>query len=133
MSVMRGLPVRRGLTLAAALLFALAISAIALVYTRHQSRQLFIELQELSRERDALNTQYQSLQLEQGAHAAYNRLEERAPTELGLHAPSPEEVYLIGSDGRYWFTGLAPMTEALAAQLAAAQADVDDAAEEQGR
>lgn len=123
---------RRGLTLAMTLLLALVVSAIALVYTRHQSRQLFIELQELSRERDALNTQYQSLQLEQGAHAAYNRLEERAPKELGLHAPAPEEVYLIGSDGRYWFTGLAPMTEALAAQLAEAEASAGDPARQEG-
>ncbi|MEL7024318.1 MAG: cell division protein FtsL [Pseudomonadota bacterium] len=129
MSSIRAFPVRRGLTLSMALLLALVVSAIALVYTRHQSRQLFIELQELSRQRDALNIQYQSLQLEQGAHAAYNRLEERAPDELGLHAPSPQEVYLIGSDGRYWFTGLAPMTEALAEQLAATEAQTSTSQE----
>lgn len=113
---------RRGLSLLALLLLALTLSCIGLVYTRHESRELFIELQELSRERDALNTQYHQLQLEQSAHAAFSEIEKMAPEKLGLHAPSVDEVYLIGDDGRYWFTGLAPMSEATAARIAEAQA-----------
>ncbi|MEL6366429.1 MAG: cell division protein FtsL [Pseudomonadota bacterium] len=101
---------KRGFTLMVILLLAIALSAIALVYTRHEARVLFMEQESLSRKRDALNTEYHRLQLEQSAYGAYHEIEARAPRDLGLRAPSPEEIYLIGDQGGYFFTGLEPTT-----------------------
>ncbi|MEM6817348.1 MAG: cell division protein FtsL [Pseudomonadota bacterium] len=97
---------RRGFTLMVMLLLAIALSAVALVYTRHEARVLHMEQESLSRKRDALNTEYHRLQLEQSAYGAYHEIEARAPRDLGLRAPSPEEIYLIGDQGGYSFTGL---------------------------
>ena len=40
------------------------ISAIALVYTKHESRKLFVELEQLTTERDQLNIEWGQLQIE---------------------------------------------------------------------
>jgi cell division protein FtsL len=43
------------------------LSAIALVYTKHESRKLFVELEGLTHERDGLNIEWGQLQIEQAA------------------------------------------------------------------
>ena len=40
------------------------LSAMALVYTKHESRKLFIELEGLSHERDELNIEWGQLQID---------------------------------------------------------------------
>jgi cell division protein FtsL len=41
------------------------LSALALVYTKHESRKLFVELETLTHERDELNIEWGQLQIEQ--------------------------------------------------------------------
>lgn len=71
------------------------ISAFALVYTKHESRKLFIELEELNTERDRLNIEWGQLQIEQSTWAMHGRIEKIALEELALVRPRPTEIYVI--------------------------------------
>ena len=78
-------------------IFAIAcvISAIALVYTTHESRSLFIELEQLTTERDELDIEWGQLQIEQSTWATHARIERFALDELELRRPEPSDIYLI--------------------------------------
>jgi len=71
------------------------ISAIALVYAKHESRQLFVELEQLTTERDELNIEWGQLQIEQSTWATHARIERVALEELALVRPKSTEIYLI--------------------------------------
>lgn len=71
------------------------ISALALVYTKHEARRLFVELEELTAERDQLNIEWGQLQIEQSTWAAHPRIEEVATGELSLTRPDATEIYVI--------------------------------------
>ncbi len=71
------------------------ISAMALVYTKHESRDLFVELEQLTRERDELNIEWGQLQIEQSTWATHGRIERVALEELALTRPKSTEIYLI--------------------------------------
>ncbi len=79
------------------LVFAIVcvISAIALVYTKHESRNLFIELEQLTTDRDQLNIEWGQLQIEQSTWATHARIERVALQELALTRPKSTEIYLI--------------------------------------
>lgn len=78
-----------------ALFALLAASAIAVVYARHESRRLFVELSALDAERDELNIEFGRLQLEQATWADTHRIETLARTELGLRFPDPAQLRVI--------------------------------------
>ena len=71
------------------------LSALALVYTKHESRTLFIDLQALTHERDELNIEYGQLQIEQSMWATHSRIEKVASDELELVRPDTDEIYVI--------------------------------------
>ena len=71
------------------------LSALALVYTKHESRTLFIDLQALTHERDELNIEYGQLQIEQSTWATHSRIEEVASDDLALVRPDTDEIYVI--------------------------------------
>lgn len=71
------------------------VSALALVYTKHESRKLFVELEELTRERDQLNIEWGQLQIEQSTFATHGRIEQVASDELALVKPAPDDVFVI--------------------------------------
>lgn len=71
------------------------VSAIAVVYSKHASRKLFVESQRLSDERDALNVVWGQLQLEQSTWATDGRIERIARNRLGMRIPSPGEVVIV--------------------------------------
>ncbi len=77
------------------LAFVCVISGLALVYTRHQSRELFVELEELRGDSDELNIEYKQLQLEQGAHAAPSEIERFARDQLSLQRPGNDDITVI--------------------------------------
>jgi len=70
-------------------------SAIVLVYSKHQSRKLFVELQELKTEVDELNTEWGQLQLEQSAWSGHGRIEQVARERLSMVMPKAEDVVFI--------------------------------------
>jgi cell division protein FtsL len=71
------------------------MSAIALVYTKHESRKLFVELEQLTTERDELNIEWGQLQIEQSTWATHARIERVASEELSLVRPKSSEIYII--------------------------------------
>ena len=80
-----------------ALVFAIVcvVSAMALIYTKHESRKLFIELERLTAVRDELDIEWGRLQIEQSTWATHARIEQVATKELALSRPSPDEMYVI--------------------------------------
>ena len=88
---------RNGQPILLLLIFAVVcvISAITLVYTKHESRSLFVELEELTTERDELNIEWGQLQIEQSTWATHARIEQVALEELALKRPKSTEIYLI--------------------------------------
>ena len=71
------------------------LSAMALVYTKHESRKLFVELESLTHERDELNIEWGQLQIEQSTWATHARIEQVATETLSLVRPGSDEIYVI--------------------------------------
>lgn len=71
------------------------LSAIALVYTKHESRKLFVELEALTDERDGLNIEWGQLQIEQSTWAQHARIEKVASKDLALVRPEATEIFVI--------------------------------------
>ncbi len=71
------------------------MSAMALIYTKHESRKLFVELEALTTERDELNIEWGRLQIEQSTWATHARIERVATEELSLARPKATEIYVI--------------------------------------
>lgn len=71
------------------------MSAIAMIYTKHESRKLFVELEKLTTERDELNIEWGQLQIEQSTWATHARIEQIAAEELSLVRPKSTEIYVI--------------------------------------
>jgi cell division protein FtsL len=71
------------------------LSAMALVYTKHESRKLFVELEQLSHERDELNIEWGQLQIEQSTWAQHARIEQVATDDLSLVRPEATEIFVI--------------------------------------
>jgi cell division protein FtsL len=80
---------------AAVLLVAIVATSLAVVYSRHQDRKLFIELQALGYEKDAMDVEYGQLQLEQSTLTTHGKVEHAARTRLGMMSPAPQQVQII--------------------------------------
>ena len=87
--------VRQPILLISVFVTACVLSALAIVYTKHDSRKLFIELENLVTERDALNIEWGQLQIEQSTWATHARIERVAVDEMSLIRPQAEEIYVI--------------------------------------
>ena len=77
------------------LLASVMASAIAVVWTRHQSRSLFVQLSQLQSQRDELNIEYGRLELEQATWAEPRRIDNEARSKLGMFTPRPQDVQLV--------------------------------------
>ncbi|MDX8386440.1 MAG: cell division protein FtsL [Gallionella sp.] len=78
------------------ILFSLVVgSAMLLIYSKHQSRQFFVELQQLKYEVDALNAEWSQLQLEQSAWSEHGRIESIARTRLSMVMPESSDVVFV--------------------------------------
>lgn len=74
---------------------ALLGAAIAVVWSKHEARSLFIELQHLNAERDRLDIEWGQLKLEQSAFAMHGRVEQTARINLRMVVPRPDEVRIV--------------------------------------
>ena len=70
-------------------------SALGVVYTRHASRQLAVELGEFEEFRDQLIAEWSRLQLEQAWLADASHVESKAHSELGMGRPESTSILLI--------------------------------------
>lgn len=78
-----------------ALLVAVLASAIGVVWTRHESRVLFVNLTSLQNQRDELNIEYGKLELEQATYAEPRRIDDEARQKLGMVDPRPQDIRLL--------------------------------------
>ena len=81
---------------ASILLAAVVATAVGVVYSKHQSRRLFVELQQRVAERDRLEVEWGRLQLEQGTWATHGRVERIARERLHMHIPRPTDIVMVG-------------------------------------
>jgi cell division protein FtsL len=87
---------RQRILVVVTVLFSLVLaSAILLIYSKHQSRKLFVELQQLKHQVDALNTEWSQLQLEQSAWSGHGRIERIARKRLSMVMPESGDVVFV--------------------------------------
>jgi len=79
------------------MILALAVfsSSLGVVYAKHESRKLFVELDLLKKSRDEMNVQWGRLQLEQSTLATHSRIEERAKKHLGMVTPEYKQIFIV--------------------------------------
>lgn len=77
------------------LLAAVMASAISVVWTRHESRVLFVRLTALQNQRDEMNIEFGRLELEQATFAEPRRIDEEARQQLGMVDPRPQDIRLL--------------------------------------
>ncbi len=78
-----------------ALLFAVLVSALGVVWARNESRVLFVQLTALQNQRDELNIEYGKLELEQATYAEPRRINDEARQKLGMIDPPPQDIRLL--------------------------------------
>ena len=71
------------------------VSAVEVVFARHHTRKLFVEIQDLEKERNMLDEEWGRLQLEQSTWATDDRVESLARDELKMKTPEMKEIILI--------------------------------------
>lgn len=79
----------------AVLCAATLASAVAVVYSRHETRKAFARLQTLETQRDQAQMQWSRLQLEQATLGRNSRVEDLAKRKLAMHQQDPKAVELI--------------------------------------
>ena len=77
------------------LLVAVLASALGVVWTRHESRVLFVNLTALQNQRDELNIEYGRLELEQATYAEPRRIDDEARQKLSMVDPRPQDIRLL--------------------------------------
>jgi len=77
------------------MLAAVMGSALGVVYSQHETRKLFVELQALQHQQDDMDVEWDRLQLEQSTWAVHNRIESIAREKLGMHTPDPDSIVII--------------------------------------
>ena len=87
---------RRFLVIALPLLWLVVLgSAVGVIYSRHQARDLFVRLEKLNAERDALEMEWGQLQLEQSAWSTNAFVERVANTKLQMNLPQTRDVRIV--------------------------------------
>jgi cell division protein FtsL len=76
-------------------LAAVVGTALGVVYTRHQSRHLSVELGSLEQDRDAAMAEWSRLQLEQAYLADAGGIEQKARTQLGMTVPEESRILVV--------------------------------------
>ena len=77
------------------LLVLVIVSAVGVVYTKHQGRTLFVELQSLGEARDSMDIEWGRLQLEQSTRTTQGRVERDARERLGMVSLTPDKMVII--------------------------------------
>lgn len=74
---------------------AVLISAVGAVYCKYRARRLFIQLEQLSTQRDNLDIQWGQLQLEQSAWSTHALIESVAGHKLHMKMPAPRDIVIV--------------------------------------
>ena len=84
----------RPLTLVVLLLVVVS-SSVGVVYSKHQARKLFVELQALANERDDMDIEWGQLQLEQGTLTTQGQIEKAARDRLGMVSLGADNMVIV--------------------------------------
>ncbi len=79
----------------ALLAVAVLASALGVVYAKHRSRTLFVELDILQQRRDAMNVEWGQLQLELSTWATQSRIEQIARRRLRMKNVDFDDVVMM--------------------------------------
>jgi cell division protein FtsL len=79
----------------ALLAFAVLLTSVLVVALRHESRLLFAQSQTLRAERDALNTEWGQLLLEEGTWSEHRRIEQTAGMRLDMRLPARDQIVVL--------------------------------------
>ncbi len=71
------------------------VSAAGVIYSKHESRKLFVQLQALQKEQDQMDIEWGRMQLEQSTWATHGRIERLARKKLDMQIPSVDKVVII--------------------------------------
>ena len=71
------------------------LAAFSVIGLRHQSRQLFVQLQGTQQLRDELNIEWGKYLLEEGAWSQHRRIESTAKVRLNMLIPQPDRIEVI--------------------------------------
>ncbi len=77
------------------MLLLVVVTAIAVVYSKHSGRELFIELQALAYERDAMDVEWGQLQLEQSTLTTQGQVERDARDKLGMVNLAADNMVIV--------------------------------------
>ena len=77
------------------LVFVCLASVIAVIWVRHENREVFVELQALYHHRDDLNIKWRNLLTERTSLTRYDQLENWAQTNVKMQAPEERLVLLL--------------------------------------
>ncbi|HTP48681.1 MAG TPA: cell division protein FtsL [Casimicrobiaceae bacterium] len=77
------------------LLAALIACSLSLITSRHQARELFVELERQQGQSRAYEIEYGQLQLEQSTWAAPERVERLARERLKMQIPGPGRIQVV--------------------------------------
>lgn len=83
-------------SLAAGSLGAIVVfGALGVAYSSHESRNMYRDLQQLEKDHDDLEHEYEKLLLEQSAWADYTRLNQLAQERLFMSAPAADDMVVL--------------------------------------
>ncbi len=77
------------------LVITVLATALGVVFSTHESRKLFVELQGVQKVRDELSAEWGRLQLEQSTWATHGRIERIAHNQLGMINPPAGAVVIV--------------------------------------
>ena len=77
------------------LIMAVVLSALSVIYVKHQTRRHFVLLQEMQQARDTMQIEWGQLQLEEGALSSVDQLLSTAERELQLVKPTLEQTVFV--------------------------------------
>ena len=71
------------------------VTSVGVIYSKHQARKLFVELQALGNERDNMDVEWGQLQLEQSTLSTQGRVELAARDQLGMVSLSADNMVIV--------------------------------------
>lgn len=71
------------------------VSGVWVAAAQHEARRLFVELEELKREKDRLEVDWGRLQIEQSTFATHSRIETLARERLALGPPRDDQLVIV--------------------------------------
>ncbi len=71
------------------------VSALGVVFAKHQNRKLYAELTALQKQRDGMDVEWGRLQLEQSTWATHGRVEKMARQRLGMRNVDYDKVIMV--------------------------------------